>query len=90
MLYVIHCVDKPDSVALRLANREAHLAYLEGKPLVFGGPFLAEDETTMNGSLLVIDVADRAAAEEFAVNDPYRKAGLFERVDIRAWKKVTG
>ena len=26
-LYVLVCNDKPDSLELRLANREAHLAY---------------------------------------------------------------
>jgi len=44
----------------------------------------------MNGSLLVIEVADRAEAERLAENDPYRKAGLFERVEIRAWKWLLG
>jgi hypothetical protein len=42
----------------------------------------------MTGSLLIIDFADRKAAEDFAANDPYNKAGLFESVIIRRWKKV--
>ena len=26
--FLLYCVDKPDSLALRMANREAHLAYV--------------------------------------------------------------
>ena len=32
----------------------------------------------------------RAAAEAFAANDPYAKAGLFEDVSLQEWKKVVG
>ena len=32
--------------------------------------------------------ACRAAAEDWAANDPYAKAGLFDSVEIRAWKQV--
>jgi uncharacterized protein YciI len=44
----------------------------------------------MCGSLLILDVADRAAAEAWADGDPYAKAGLFETVEIHAWKQVIG
>jgi uncharacterized protein YciI len=42
----------------------------------------------MNGSVVILDLEDRAAAEAFAAGDPYNQAGLFERVTISAWKKV--
>jgi len=38
----------------------------------------------------VLEVADLAAAQAWADNDPYAKAGLFEAVTLRAWKKVIG
>jgi hypothetical protein len=44
----------------------------------------------MAGSMLIIEVADRAAAEAFAASDPYAVAGLFERVEIRAWRATVG
>jgi uncharacterized protein YciI len=44
----------------------------------------------MNGSLLAIDVADRDEAEKLLANDPYNKAGLFERTEVRAWKWLLG
>ena len=40
------------------------------------------------GTLLLIDVEDRAAAEGFAATDPYARAGLFESTVIRAYRTV--
>jgi len=42
----------------------------------------------MNGSVIILDLENRAAAEAFANNDPYNKAGLFASVTITTWKKV--
>jgi hypothetical protein len=90
MYFCIVCRDKPGSLAVRLANRDAHLAGLRalGPRVLVAGPLLAGDGATMTGSLLVIDFADRAAADDFARNDPYNRAGLFENIDIQAWRKV--
>jgi uncharacterized protein YciI len=90
MLYAIFCTDKPDSSAVRTANRPAHLDYIRAvaSQVVVAGPTFAPDGETVNGSLLVLDFVDRAAAETFAQHDPYNQAGLFSAVEIRAWKKV--
>ncbi|HEV7371595.1 YciI family protein [Arenibaculum sp.] len=90
MLYIIDCVDKPGSAAVRSANRAEHLAYLEalGDRLHAAGPTLSEDGQSMTGSLLIIDFADRAEAEGFCAGDPYAKAGLFQSVTIRPWRRV--
>lgn len=88
-MYVVHCTDKPDCVELRKANREAHLAYMRrfADRIVIAGPMLAEDGT-MVGSTLVLDMDDRAEVEAFAAEDPYARAGLFESVVIRRFRKV--
>jgi uncharacterized protein len=90
MLFAIFCVDKPDQGEARAANRPAHLEYLGGfKDKMFAaGPTQTDDGQAMNGSLLIMDLPDRAAAEAFAAGDPYRKAGIFESVVIRRWKKT--
>ena len=89
-MYVLICTDKPGHLEVRKANREAHLAYVaETGVVALGGPFLS-DAGDMAGSLVVLDLPDRAAAEAWAAADPYAVAGLFERVEIRAWKKVIG
>ncbi|WP_439817769.1 YciI family protein [Zavarzinia sp. CC-PAN008] len=82
--FILTCHDKPDSLSLRMATRPAHLDYIAANQdkLVMAGPLLADDGETMVGSVLVLDVADRAAAEAFSANDPYAKAGLFGSVTI--------
>ncbi len=92
MHFVFYCKDKPGSEEVRKANRMAHLNYLEAhkQSVTAAGPLLAEavDGSPMIGSLLILDVADRAAAEAFAAGDPYAAAGLFESVTIHPWRKV--
>jgi len=91
MLFVIIGIDKPDSLDLRLANRDAHLKYWADAGVVkMGGPFANDDGTVMNGSMLAVEVEDRATAEKLLANDPYNLAGLFERTEIRAWKWLLG
>ncbi len=88
-LFALICTDKPGHEPLRKATREAHLAYLNATgSTLLAGPFL--DTGTMTGSLVVIDAADRAAAESWAAQDPYALAGLFANVRIEEWKKVIG
>ncbi len=90
MIYVITCVDKPDHGAVRKENRTAHLAYLRdaGDTLFAAGPTLTDDASSVTGSVIMVDLPDKQAAETFAANDPYTQAGLFESVTIKAWKKV--
>ena len=87
MLFALICTDKPNSLDLRLATRPVHVKYLEslGDTLKTAGPFTSDDGSP-NGSLVIVDVPDRSAAESIATSDPYAKAGLFVSVDIRAWK----
>ena len=90
MRFTIITKDKEGALQVRLDTREAHLAYIKNTGVVeMAGPFLNEDGQ-MHGSLIVLDVADRAAAVAWAENDPYAKAGLFEKVRIEEWKKVIG
>lgn len=42
----------------------------------------------MIGSLIILDVEDMNAAEDWAAQDPYAHAGLFETVELIPWKKV--
>ncbi len=90
MPYAIIAHDRPDSLPLRQEIRPAHLAYVAQTGIVqIGGPLL-DEKGDMCGSLVILDVGSREEAERWAQDDPYAKAGLFERVEIRAWKKVIG
>ncbi len=91
MLFVIYCLDKPNSLKIRLANRDKHLAWMnEYEQLKLAGPFLSDDGKSMIGSMLVIEADDLDAAKAWATNDPYAKAGLFQSVTIHPWKHVLG
>ncbi len=91
MLFAMICSDKPGHLQVRLDTRPDHVAYLDGLNatgvLKFAGPFLGPDGKP-NGSLVVVDAADPAAAQAIADADPYEKAGLFASVDIRPWNWV--
>jgi uncharacterized protein YciI len=90
MLFVIYCLDKPNSLDLRLKTREAHLAHAKahGASIKLGGPLMTDDGQGMVGSLIVVDMPDKAAVEAFVRDDPYYQAGLFEAVLIRPFKQV--
>ena len=88
MLFVIHSIDRPDSLELRKATRAAHLEYMAGYEIPVGGPLL-DAEGQMCGSCIVLDVPDRAAAQEFMADDPYAKAGLFASATLHEFMKVS-
>ena len=89
MLYIIYQEDRPGGAPVRAANKQAHFAYLEEHKdkLVLGGALLADDGVQRVGSCLVLNVPDRAAAEAFSRDEPFRKAGLFESVKIRRMRR---
>ncbi len=88
MLYALICEDRDGQEDLRKATRDQHLDYISNHDIRYAGPMLADDETTMIGSIIVIEAENREAAETFAASDPYRIAGLFERVTIRPFRQV--
>lgn len=90
-IFAVYCVDKPNSLELRMATREAHLAYVGGfrDQLRLGGPMLGESGD-MAGSIIFLEMDTLAQAQAFAAEDPYNKAGLFERVDITAFRPTLG
>jgi uncharacterized protein YciI len=87
--FAIHCIDQPDSLELRLANRPDHLAHVRsmGDRVLVAGPLL-DLEGQPIGSLLIIDFDERKDAMAFAAADPYALAGLFASVAVTAWRKV--
>jgi len=90
MQFAIYCLDKEGHGQTRLDNRPTHVEHLKAHNdhLLLAGPLLSEDGSSMIGSLLVVDFPDRAAAERFAAADPYAKAGLFQSVTVKPFRKV--
>lgn len=86
MLFVLTAIDKPNSLALRMATRTAHFDYARATGNIrIGGPFL-DANGDMAGSLIIFEATDLDAARKWAASDPYAKAGLFARSEIRPWK----
>lgn len=93
MLFAIICIDKdPEGLAIRKETRPAHLDFLAslGTKLKFAGPFTSPDGAKPIGTLAVIEANSLQDAEEIASRDPYSQAGVFDRVEIRAWNWLIG
>ena len=90
MQFVMICEDKPDSLALRLANREDHLAFVstQGQRIRLAGPMLTDDGEEMVGSLFLVEAESIDDVKAMNADDPYTRAGLFESVTIRPFRQV--
>jgi len=90
MFYAIYCHDKPNAEKLRAEIRPAHFKYISesGEMVKLGGPLLSDDGSRMIGSILIIETDSLSAAKEWASQEPYSIAGLFQTVHINPWKWV--
>ena len=89
MLYMIHGVDGDNADRIRAEIKPDHFTYLAAHEdiLVLGGATLADESDARTGSLLVINVPNRAAADEFADNEPFFKAGLFRHRTVSRMRR---
>ncbi len=89
MLYIIYQEDAEGSAAIRAQHKAAHFAYLEEHRdiLVLGGALLADVDDARIGSVLILNVPNRAAAEAFSANEPLRCAGTFRSVKITRMRR---
>lgn len=90
MLIALIARDKPGRLNVRMDNRPAHVDYLKasGEKVYMAGPLIENGE--MVGSLVILNVADMSTAQDWADNDPYKAADLFQSVELIEWKKVLG
>ena len=95
--YVIEGYDGEQVLAARMQARAAHLqrlkALLDEGRLLLAGPCPAIDaedpgEAGFSGSVVIASFDDLAAARAWADADPYVVAGVYQRVDVRPFRKV--
>jgi uncharacterized protein len=87
MYFVIIGHDGPRGAELRPSIRPRHLENM--KPLVAAGRvFIAGPFLDGSGSLIVADFDNEQAARDFANGDPYTTGGVFERVEVKPFRKV--
>lgn len=97
MWYAIISEDVADSLNLRLDARPAHLQRLEqlkqqGR-LLLAGPHPAIDSQDpgaagFSGSLVVAEFDSLSDAQQWADDDPYVAAGVYQQVTVKPFKKV--
>ncbi len=97
MLYTIIASDIDNTLDQRLEARPAHLARLEllkseGR-LILAGPHPAIDSNDpgaagFTGSLVVAEFNSLQDAQNWADDDPYMTAGVYDKVIVKPFKKV--
>jgi uncharacterized protein YciI len=87
MIYAITLIDRPQAAELRQRVRPVHKEYLAAVAdrMAFAGPLVADDGTTMIGSLLAIDFPSRDAAHAWLAGEPFTKAGLYASTSVHAF-----
>ena len=97
MWYAIEGWDGPDVLAKRVAARGEHLARLhalrDAGRLLLAGPCPAMDAEDpgpagFSGSIVIAEFASLEDARAWADADPYCAAGVYQRVDVRPFRKV--
>jgi len=90
MLIAIMCLDKPNSLGLRMATRPQHLEWLKNNmpEAAYVGPLLDDEGDSLLGSLYILEFEDVAAARAWIVDEPYYMADLFESVLMRPSRNI--
>jgi uncharacterized protein YciI len=97
MWYAIEGFDGTDVLARRMAARPAHLARLNalrdaGRLLLAGAcPAIdAEDPgpAGFSGSIVIAEFPSLTEAQAWAAEDPYVDAGVYQRVEVRPFRRV--
>ena len=55
--------------------------------ILISGPLLAPDHETMIGSFFLVEADTQAEVQAFHDADPFKKAGIWERVSIHPFLK---
>lgn len=96
MIYSFVLIDRANAVEIRQSVVSDHRKYIAeiADRIAFAGALMDDDGTTIVGSLLAIEFADRQAALEWLQNEPFMKAGLYASTQVLAfanrWPQMTG
>ena len=89
MEFILYCIDRQTAAKSRQQHRAAHLEFISTRQHLFryGGPLQGPDGSTQ-GSLMVLNLPDRAAVEQYMNEDPYFKCDMFESVTVWPSRQV--
>jgi uncharacterized protein len=90
MIFAILLMDRPGTSELRIQIRPEHRAYLaeQANRMAFAGPLTSEDGKTVVGSLLGMDFPSRVDADTWLKNEPFTKAGVYEKPIIHVFNNM--
>lgn len=90
--YAVSCYDRPgpEAGAIRQEKMAEHLAHIEETldKLWLAGPLF--DGGDVVGSLLIFKAESEAEALALAKSDPYGKADIWERIEVRKFVGAAG
>lgn len=92
MYFMIYSQDKPESLDIRKANRDAHLVWLKSDPVVtvkLAGPWL-DEHGDMRGSLVIVECKDEGTVRDWLTKDPYAQAGLIGAQTLKPFHWAIG
>jgi uncharacterized protein YciI len=90
MIFTMLLMDRPGTADLRIQVRPEHRAYLAkmADRIAFAGPLTSEDGKTTLGSLIAMDFPSMADVDAWLIDEPYTKAGLYERPIINVFNNM--
>ncbi|MBJ6123832.1 YciI family protein [Microvirga splendida] len=89
MHWLMICRHKPGMAELREQHRDAHRQHVATgggglARVLIGSALTADDVETPIGNFGILEAPTREAAQAFAENDPFARAGLVESIEITA------
>jgi uncharacterized protein YciI len=90
--YFFCCRGRPGTEALVEELAEAHWSFMDGyaAAMIARGPTLTPNRTTWTGSMHLVDLPDAQAAQVFAFQEPFYRAGVYGEVLVRRWSNALG
>ncbi|AEG93652.1 YciI family protein [Ramlibacter tataouinensis] len=90
MLFAVIFTDKPNHGAVRAANLQAHIDWLEQNREVIpiGGSLRVEPSQVPKGGLWIAQAESKEQLEALLKTDPFYVAGLRQSYEILHWSKA--
>jgi uncharacterized protein len=90
MEHFFYCRDKPGAEGLLEELAEAHWSFMDGytDAMIARGPTTDPEGEIHTGSMHMVDLPDSEAADVFAFEEPYYRAGVYAEVLKRRWRNV--
>jgi uncharacterized protein YciI len=89
MQFIVMGYDHPNALDRRMAARQAHIDTcnkMKQDGTMLYGAALLDEAGQMKGSMIVLDVADRAAVDAYLKDEPYITGDVWGKVEVTPCK----